>query len=54
MKAQFQLKQYGIDMENIDQFVKSVIGMSKENHDSVKILAKIADYENLENNLTIL
>ena len=48
MKAQFQLKQYGLDMENIDQFVKSVIGMSKENNDYIKVLEKIADYENLE------
>ena len=50
MKAQFQLKQYGLDMENIDQFVKSVIGMSKENNDYIKVLEKIADYENLEKN----
>ena len=48
IKAQFQLKQYGLDMENIDQFVKSVIGMSKENNDYIKVLEKIADYENLE------
>ncbi len=48
MKAQFQLKQHGLDMENIDQLVKSVIGMSKENHDYIKVIEKIADYENLE------
>ena len=48
IKAQFQLKQYGLDMENIDQFVQSVIGMSKENNDYIKVLEKIADYENLE------
>ena len=40
MKAQFQLKQYGLDMENIDQFVKSVIGMSKENNDYIKYSQK--------------
>ena len=50
IKAQFQLKQHGLDMENIDQFVKSVIGMSKENNDYIKVLEKIADYENLEKN----
>ena len=48
IKAQFQLEQYGLDMENIDEFVKSVIGMSKENNDYIKVLEKIADYENLE------
>ena len=48
MKAQFQLKQHRLDMENIDPFVKSVIGMSKENYDYFKVLEKIADYENLE------
>ena len=31
-------------------FVKSVVGMSKENNDYVKVLGKIADYENLEKN----
>jgi hypothetical protein len=46
--AKYQLKQYGIEMENIDRFVKSVVGISKENYDAVQILAKIADYENLE------
>ncbi|MDF2738313.1 MAG: hypothetical protein K0S93_2173, partial [Nitrososphaeraceae archaeon] len=48
--AKHQLKQYGIEMENIDRFVQSVVGISKENHDPVKILAKIADHENLEKN----
>ena len=41
-------------MENIDQFVKSVIGMSKENNDYIKVLEKIADYENLEKVQNIL
>ena len=50
MKAQFQLKQHGLDMENIHLFVNSVIGMSKENNDYIKVLGKIADYENLEKN----
>ena len=35
-------------MDDMNMFVKSVVGISKENHDPVKILAKIADYENLE------
>jgi len=49
--AKFQLKKYGIGMENMEQFVKCVVGISKENHDPVKVLTKIADYENLEKNL---
>ena len=49
--AKFQLKQYGIEMENIDRFVQCVVGISKENHDPVKVLTKIADHENLEKNL---
>ena len=49
--AKRQLKQYGIEMDDIDMFVKSVVGISKENHDPFPILAKIADYENLEKNL---
>ena len=49
--AKRQLKQYGIEMDDIDMFVKSVVGISKENHDPFQILAKIADYENLEKNL---
>ena len=45
-----QLKQYGIGMENMDQFVKCVVGISKENYNPAQILNKIADYENLEKN----
>ena len=45
-----QLKQYGIEMENMDQFVKCVVGISKENYNLAQILKKIADYENLEKN----
>jgi hypothetical protein len=48
--AKFQLAQYGIGMENIDQFVKCVVGISKENYNHVQIVEKIADYENLEKN----
>jgi DNA repair exonuclease SbcCD ATPase subunit len=45
-----KLKQYGIEMDNIDLFVQSVVGIAKENHDPVQILAKIANYEILEKN----
>lgn len=48
--AKYRLKQYGIEMDEMDMFVKSVVGISKENYDPVQILTKIADYENLEKN----
>jgi hypothetical protein len=48
--ARDQLKQYGIRIEDIDQFVKCVVGIAKENYNHVQILEKIADYENLEKN----
>ena len=35
-------------MDDIYQFVKCVVGISKENYNPVQILTKIADYENLE------
>src|ERR671910_26285 len=37
-------------IEDIDQFVKCVVGIAKENYNHVQILKKIADYENLEKN----
>jgi hypothetical protein len=43
-----KLKDYGIGMENIDQFVKCVVGISKRKYDPVHIVETIADYENLE------
>jgi hypothetical protein len=49
--TQFKLKQYGIQMEDIDMFVKSVAGMSKENYDYVQILTKLAEHEKLEKDL---
>ncbi|HEX2407495.1 MAG TPA: hypothetical protein VHJ38_09840 [Nitrososphaeraceae archaeon] len=49
--AKSQLKQYGIEMENIDRFVQCVVGISKENYDPVKVLTKIEDHESLEKNL---
>jgi hypothetical protein len=36
-----QLKQYGIGMENLNQFVKCVVGVSKENYNRAQILKKI-------------
>jgi hypothetical protein len=38
--AKRQLKQYGIGMDNIDMFVKSVVGIAKENHDPLKCSPK--------------
>lgn len=49
--TQFKLKQYGIQMDDIDMFVKSVVGMSKENYDYIQILAKIAEHEKLEKDM---
>ena len=46
--AKSRLEQYGIGMENIDQFVNCVVGISKENYDHVQVLAKISDYERLK------
>jgi hypothetical protein len=50
MRLRSQLKQEGIGTDNIDQFVKCVIGISKENYNPVQIVTKIADYKNLEKN----
>ena len=46
--AKSRLVQYGIGMENIDQFVNCVVGISKERYDHVQVLAKITDYERLK------
>ena len=46
--AKFKLKPYGIVMDNIEQFVRCVVGVSKENYDPVQIIKKIGDYETLE------
>ena len=48
--AKFQLKRYGIGMEDIDKFVNCVVGVSKESYNHVQILTKVADHENLEKN----
>jgi hypothetical protein len=45
-----KLKDYGIGMENIDQVVKCIVGISKQNYNPIQILTKITDYENLEKN----
>ena len=34
-------------MENLDQYVKCVVGIAKENYDVTNVLEKIRDYENL-------
>ena len=46
--AKSKLKQYGIEIDDIDQFVKCVVGVSKENNNPFQIVTKIADYERLE------
>jgi hypothetical protein len=45
-----KLKDYGIGRENMDQFVKCVVEISKQNYNPVQILTKKPDYENLEKN----
>ncbi len=50
-RAKSELYKYGIGMENMDHFVKCVVGISKEGYNHFHILAKIADYENLEKDL---
>ena len=50
--SKFRLKQYGIGMEDIDEFVKCVVGIFKEGYNPVQVLAKITSYESLEKNLT--
>ena len=49
--AKAQLAQHGIGVDDMNLFVKSVVGISKENYDLKQMLAKIADYENLKKNL---
>ena len=39
-------------MEDIDEFVKCVVGIFKEGYNPVQVLAKITSYESLEKNLT--
>ena len=49
--AQFRLEQFGIKMDDMDRFVKSVVGMSRENYDYVQIVARIAEHDKLEKDL---
>ena len=49
--VQFRLEQHGIKMDDMDMFVKSVVGMSRANYDYVQVLAKIAEHEKLEKDL---
>jgi hypothetical protein len=48
MMAEYELKRYGIQMEDLDLFVKCVAGVSREGYNPVQIVTKIADYETLE------
>ena len=50
-KRTIRLEQFGVKMDDMDMFVKSVVGMSKANYDYVQILAKIAEHEKLEKDL---
>jgi hypothetical protein len=43
----YKLDQYGISMENLDQFVDCVKGIAKENYDVTRVLELIRDYDNL-------
>ncbi len=45
----YRLGQYGISMENLDQFANCVVGISKENYSVTKVLELIGDYDNLLN-----
>ena len=36
--VKYKLDQYGISMENLDQFVNCVVGIAKENYDVTKVL----------------
>ncbi|HEX6294778.1 MAG TPA: helix-turn-helix domain-containing protein [Nitrososphaeraceae archaeon] len=49
--VKFRLEQFGIKMDDMDRFVKSVVGMSRANYDYVQILDKIAEHEKLEKDL---
>ena len=52
--AQIRLEQFGVKMDDMDMFVKSVVGMSRENYNYVQILAKIAEHEKLEKDIGLL
>jgi hypothetical protein len=43
----YKLGQYGISIENLDQFVECVKGIAKENYDVTRVLELIRDYDNL-------
>ncbi|MGH9980795.1 MAG: hypothetical protein ACRD6U_04480 [Nitrososphaeraceae archaeon] len=51
--TKFRLKQYGIQMEDLDHFVNCVVGISKENYNPVQTVTKIADYEKLEQEIKL-
>jgi hypothetical protein len=43
----YKLGEYGISIENLNQFVNCVVGISKENYDVTNVLELIGDYKNL-------
>ena len=45
--AKHKLAKYGISMENLNQFVNCVVGISKQNYDVTNVLEKMGDYDNL-------
>ena len=45
--VKYKLNKYGISIENLDQFVTCVVGISKENYSVTKVLELIGDYDNL-------
>ena len=45
--TKYRLDQYGISMENLDQFVDCIKGIAKENYDVTRVLELIRDYDNL-------
>ena len=44
--VKYKLDKYGISMEKLDQFVKCVVGIAKENYNVTNILEKMRDYDN--------
>ena len=45
--VKYKLGQYGISIENLDQFVNCVVGIAKENYNVTNVLEKMRDYDNL-------
>ena len=47
--AKFELAKYGLDMENLGQFLDCIKGIANENYNVTKVLELIGDYDNLLN-----